>query len=188
MQIPAGMTENQIVEIIEEVVSKLSPKLVFGFHSLEDIQQEGRMIALHALEKFDASKITVENAGKGLERFLRVHVNRRLRTYRRDNLGRSEKPVNPDRITAWEERNRIRRNIMSPIDIHNLTYDLPVQIDIVEEVHYTHLIDLIKRELPVELRTDFLRMCDGIRISKPRQMKVREAIAEIIKDGVYEEN
>lgn len=182
-----GLSEDQVLEIIEEVVSKLSNKLPFSIYDMEDIKQEGRILAMEGLNKFDEERFTVEEMYKGVECFLRVHVNKRIRNHRRDNLGRTEKPVNPARIEAWEKRNQIRHNIMYPVDIHDLTNDIPLRNDVVEEANYSQLIELINKELSPDLRTDFLRMCDGVRIPKGRQIKVREAIAEIIKEGIPDE-
>jgi hypothetical protein len=188
------MTEESVLMVVEEIVTKLSPKLTFGFYDIEDIQQEGRIRAMTTgLATFDDTRFTDAEMAKALERFLRIHVTTRMKNFRRDNVGRSEKPVNPDKVEGWEKRNRVRRNIMRPACIHEIAHEILLQADqagVVEEVHHSHLMDLINRELPVELRTDFLRMCDGVRIPKPRQTKVREAIAEIIKLGeelTYEE-
>jgi hypothetical protein len=157
---------------------------------MEDIQQEGRIRAMTTgLETFDDTRFTDAEMAKALERFLRIHVTTRMKNFMRDNMGRSEKPINPDRVENWEKVNKRRRNIMRPASIHEITYEFPLQTNAVEEIHHTHLMDLINKNLPIELRTDFLRMCDGVRIPKPRQSKVREAIAEIIQldEGLEDE-
>lgn len=182
MKLPRSLTEPQVLEVIEEIVTKLSQKLTFGFYDMEDIQQEGRIRAMTTgLETFDDTRFTDKEMAKALERFLRIHVTTRMKNFMRDNMGRSEKPINPDRVENWERVNKRRRNIMRPASIHEITHEFPLQTSAVEEIHHTHLMDLINKNLPIELRTDFLRMCDGVRIPKPRQSKVREAIAEIIQ-------
>lgn len=196
MKLPRGLSEAKVLAVIDDVVSKLSPKLAFGFYSLEDIQQEAWIIAAtKGLDKFDDTMFedaTPDEMAKALERFLRVHVNNRMKNFKRDNIGRSEKPVNPDKVAAWEKRNALRRNIMRPISIHELatnydTHNLPLPTvsdstdGVIEEIHHSHLMDLINKGLPIELRNDFLRMCDGVRLPKPRQAKVREAIGDILK-------
>jgi hypothetical protein len=180
MIIPPGLTENDVLEVIDDIAAKLSPKLAFGIHTMEDIRQEGRILALRGLEKFNHTLFTAEGMKQGLENFLRVHVNKRIRNHKRDNLGRTEKPVNPARIAAWEQRNKIRHNLMNPLDISEISYDIFLRDDVVEDAHYSQLIELIKRELSPELRSDFLRMCDGVRIPKGRQSKVRAALIEIM--------
>lgn len=193
MKIPRSLTERQVLEVIEEIVTKLSPKLKFGFYDMEDIQQEGRIRAMTTgLETFDDTRFTDAEMVKALERFLRIHVTTRMKNFMRDNMGRSEKPINPDRVENWEKVNKRRRNIMRPASIHEISHEFhgfPLQTSAVEEIHHTHLMDLINKNLPIELRTDFLRMCDGVRIPKPRQSKVREAIAEIIQldEGLEDE-
>lgn len=193
MKIPRSLTERQVLEVIEEIVTKLSPKLKFGFYDMEDIQQEGRIRAMTTgLETFDDTRFTDAEMAKALERFLRIHVTTRMKNFMRDNMGRSEKPINPDRVENWEKVNKRRRNIMRPASIHEISHEFhgfPLQTSAVEEIHHTHLMDLINKNLPIELRTDFLRMCDGVRIPKPRQSKVREAIAEIIQldEGLEDE-
>lgn len=191
MKIPRSMTKEQVLEVIEEVATKLSHKLIFGSHEIEDIQQEGRIRAMTTgLDTFDESRFTDAQMPKALERFLRVHVTTRMKNFKRDNVGRSEKPVNPDKVEKWERTNQTRRNIMRPTSIHEITHELPLltkNSGVVEEIHHSHLMDLINKKLPVDLRTDFLRMCDGVKIPKPRQTKVREAIADIIQLGDLED-
>lgn len=182
MKLPRSLTETQVLEVVEEIVTKLSKKLTFGFYDIEDIQQEGRMRALTTgLETFDDTRFTDAEMAKALERFLRIHVTTRMKNFMRDNMGRSEKPINPDRVENWERVNKRRRNIMRPASIHEISHEFPLLTSAVEEIHHTHLMELINKNLPVDLRTDFLRMCDGVRVPKPRQSKVREAIAEIIQ-------
>lgn len=186
MRIPEGLTEEEVLKIIEKVVGALSQrKLVFGSYTLEDIQQEGRIIAITTgLEKFDMARAVIPgDVGKALEKFLRIHVISRLKNFRRDNSGRSERPVDIEKIEQWEERNRIRHNLIRPIDLHAVANEVSDKNDLVEDIHYRSMVDLIRDRLPVELRTDFLRMCDGLRLPKPRQTKVREAIAEILNEG-----
>lgn len=190
MKLPRSLTEAQVLEVVEEIVTKLSQKLVFGFYDMEDIQQEGRVRALTTgLETFDDSRFTDAEMVKALERFLRIHVTTRMKNFKRDNMGRSEKPVNPDRVENWEKVNKRRRNIMRPASIHEITHEFPLQTSVAEDIHHSHLMELINKNLPIDLRTDFLRMCDGVRIPKPRQSKVREAIAEIIQlnEGLSDE-
>lgn len=185
MKIPRSLTEAQVLGVIEEIVTKLSKKLTFGFYDIEDIQQEGRIRAMTTgLDTFDDERFTDEEMAKALERFLRIHVTTRMKNFMRDNMGRSEKPINPDRVENWERINGRRRNIMRPVSIHEISHEFPlptVSTTVTEEIHHSHLMDIINKKLPIELRTDFLRMCDGVRVPKPRQSKVREAIAEIIQ-------
>lgn len=189
MKIPDGMTEAEVVVIIDKVVTKLSRKLTFGYSDMEDLQQDGRLFAWEGLARFNAYHEGIKglSLANALEHFLRVHVVNRLKNVKRKHMGRIEKPKNPLKIPAWEQRNKRKKNIMEPDDIENFSYELFLRKDPHEQVYYNEMMERINLKLPVELRSDFLRMRDGLRIPTQRQNRVREAIAEIL--GIsYEKN
>lgn len=181
MKIPDGITEQKVNQIIAKVIRQLSPRLVYGSNTIEDIQQEGWLFAIDGLEHFQRGYAKEDDVAQALENFLRVHIPNRLKNERRKHVGRVEKPANPAKLEAWEKKVAARHNLMYPADIHSLQYDIPLLTDVVEDVHYRQMVELIKEKLAVDLRSDFLRMCDGVKIPKPRQLKVRQAVAVILK-------
>ena len=51
VQIPKGMTEEEVLSIIESVVNVLAFNFKFGYFDLDDMKQQGRMYALEALPR-----------------------------------------------------------------------------------------------------------------------------------------
>src|SRR3990172_4720235 len=52
-KIPKGMTEKEVLNVIEEVISSLAYKFKFGYHSIEDMKQQARLYAWEGLDKFE---------------------------------------------------------------------------------------------------------------------------------------
>ena len=46
MRIPKGMTEEEVLDVIEEVASKLVYKFKFGYHEVEDMKQQAVLEAI----------------------------------------------------------------------------------------------------------------------------------------------
>lgn len=178
--LPPGISEEKFISIVNDIVSKLSRKLLLVSHDMSDIRQQGWVLALEGVAKFDPNTQPDKPLEQALENFLRVHVINRLKSYRRDRLGSSEKPTSPKSLLSWERRMQARRNILYPVDVYSLKQEIYFHDATIEDTHYRDLTQLIQQKLPVALRNDFLRMCDGVRIPKSRQTKVRAAIASII--------
>ena len=53
MVIPRGMTEEQVVQIIDGITNRLAGKFKFGYHDLDDMKQQARLFAWEGLENYD---------------------------------------------------------------------------------------------------------------------------------------
>ena len=51
--IPPHMTEQQVVQIINNIANRLASKFKFGYHELEDMRQQARLFAWEGLENYD---------------------------------------------------------------------------------------------------------------------------------------
>jgi hypothetical protein len=188
--------EAEITRVIMEVARNLSRKAKFGYHTRLDMAQQG---AIFALEVLDSGHYDVN---RPLEGFLYIHVRNRLANYKRDNYVRSERPCqccdpfNPplapcDKWTAWNNRNLCKQNLMRPLDVYSVADEnernMRVNSDVEEEASINELVALIDQELPVELRSDYLKMKTGVTIPKGRRIRVRTAIMEIMKSNGDEE-
>ena len=98
MKIPKGMTEQEVIETITKVVDRQAAKFRFGYYEIEDMRQEAFIIAMDALDRYDEKR--------PLENFLAVHVNNRLKNFKRDNFYRMD-----------NEKHESKKLIMDPIDI-----------------------------------------------------------------------
>lgn len=202
MKIPPGMTEDEVVTVIYRVVNTLAKKFRFGYHTSDDLRQEGARFAIEAMNngKYDTTR--------PLENFLYTHIRNRLINYKRDNYIRNEPPCktciffDPKRkkstnqcaafedkdeckkLTDWKARNATKQSIMRPLDT-SVVSDHSMQEDSTsfESASFSEIKDRIDELLPADLRTDYLRMLDHITIPKSRRERVRQVIMEILKDS-----
>ena len=101
MEIPSGMSSDEVTSIILKVTQKLAPKYIFASYDVEDIEQEAFIIVLDALSRYDSDKT--------LENFLYTHINNRLKNFKRDNNYRQ------NHRPSQQIQNR-KRNILKQID------------------------------------------------------------------------
>lgn len=200
MKIPDGMNEAEVIEIIDKAISGLCYKFRFGYFEKEDLEQEGWVFAIDALERYDGKR--------PLANFLRVHIRNRFISLKRDKFHRYDPPcitcpfydpeckkstnkcaefVNKDdcdKWEAWKKRNAAKSGLMKPIDINGVEQDLEVEAEFLNSLNLAAIHKKINSKLPIELRGDFLRMLDGVYIPKQRKDKVRDYIKEM---GVLDE-
>lgn len=208
MRIPEGMTEDEVMIVIDRVVNRFVRKFPFGCYDRNDIRQQARMIAVDGMDRYDASR--------PLENFLQVHINFRLINFKRNNFERPNKPCigckhyDPKELktksqclafedkmecklwNSWVTRNTAKRNLMRPIDLSEVVIDSHEQFVSDNNKPDDYLIrdelkNLIDRLLPMELREDYLKMIGGMKLSKNKQMVVRNAITTILRQERYGE-
>lgn len=160
------MTEEQVLEIITRVAARLSPKYVFGYFGREDIEQEAILMGYDALTRWDGVR--------PLENFVYTHINNRLKTFKRDNYYR----LNAGSAEAIQQA---KKNIMDPISIDSVNV-----LKLVPEDEYAEARAYIDDFLPVQYRKDYLRLCCGVKISKPVKLKVLSVLSSLLKE--YHEN
>lgn len=185
---PSNYTEEEILQIIDKVVSRLAPKFKFGYHSLEDMKQEGRLLALRGLEKYDGVR--------SLENFLWTHVRNRLYNFKRNNFERPDRPClscpfyDPDLRSEckkyedtsecslyynWKKRNTTKKNLMTSASV-----DITFEYEGDTRAEETEVQKLIEQHLPVEHREDYLRLKNNLKLPKVRKQKILEVIRNII--------
>ena len=198
------------MKIIDKIVNSIARKFRFAYYSEDDLKQEGRILALEALNggKYDPTR--------PLENFLYSHVRNRLGNFKRDNYIRHEPPckvcpfydpknlksaannkcaafVNKndcDKWDAWEKRNAAKKSVIEPIYFSVAEKDQPYDVpssseDIVDDIAFREILQIINEKLPVDLRADYLRLRQKDqhnKVSKQKTEKVREAVRQIIKE------
>jgi len=206
MRIPDGMTEQEVMVIIDKVAAGLAPKFKFGYHDIDDIKQEARLIAWKGLDKYDSTR--------PLENFLWIHVRNRLINYKRDNYERLDKPCldcpfydqhclkstsqcsefndkhNCELYVTWFNRNSAKKNLMNPIELGAIDDSTEshlhlTEIEPNEEMAGDELIKLIDKDLSLDLRPYYLRMRAGEKVQKKHQTLVRAAIVDILEKNGY---
>ena len=196
MKIPKGMTEDEVLEIIDNVAQRLAYKFKFGYHDLDDMKQQARFFALQVLPKYDNKR--------PLENFLWSCVHNKLFNYKRDNFERPGYPCQTCPFDAWKEdtdecmkygdkleckyysvwykRNTSKRNVMHPIDLGNVQdeheQNMKTEFDVLEYLDAKELNEKIEKELPVDMRMDYIKLQNGVNINKNR----RNTLMKIIKD------
>lgn len=199
-----GYTEQEVLTIIEKVVTVLAPNFTFGHYDVSDIKQEGTIMALEAIDKdkYDSSR--------PLENFLYTHVKNRLINLKRNKFARHEPPCSscpffdPDnklslcknQCSAYEDkmecsrweiyitRNIAKRNLQEPMDIGDVDDEyednMKYQADPINTVVDSEFFKKIDGRLDPSLRSDFMKLMAGVTIPKKKREKVRQAIEEIL--------
>lgn len=191
MKIPDGYTEEQVVQIIEKISSRLANKFKFGYHQLDDMKQQAALFAWEGLDNYDGVR--------PLENFLWVHVHNRLYNFKRNNFSRLDKPCLSCPLNAfvnskctmyqelndceyyakWSARNEIKKNLMS-------TKESQEVIDIREnqsnEVDIKEIFNLIDKNIPLNMREDWIRYTNKLKLSKTKRIHLTKLIITILKE------
>jgi len=189
MVIPKGLTEAQVLESIETVVTLLAPSFVFGYHDLEDMKQQGREWAINLLNKgtYDSSR--------PLNGYLYTSLFRLYINFQRDHLFRNEPPcrdchkgnfcsekfpgVPCKSHTNWIRRNSAKSSLMRPNGLDTAP-EKAEPMDVVDEIEKREAEHLIDVHLPFELREDYLRMKAGVSVSKVQREIVLDEVRRIL--------
>ena len=179
MKIPKGRPEKEVLEIINKVASRYAHKFRFGYFEADDIRQEAVIIAMEALERYEE--------GRPLENFLAVHVKNRLNNFKRDKYYRQSKVDS----NTQEKHNNSKKFLMEPLDISNIRDEkednMRVEDDFVIDFEQQEVLRIIDQNLDVSLRSDYLRIKDGVYVPKPRRKQIYEEIDMILRENGYEE-
>lgn len=189
-----GIDEQEFLNAIDNISSKLAYKFRFGYHSFEDMKQQATIFALEALDKYDKSR--------PLENFLWTHIRNRLFNYKRDNYQRPDKPCNScpffdpnkqnsfsectkytdknscDLYSVWFARNNAKKNIMNTVNID----DLPLQSSTTNgpDLSSKEIIKILDEKIPQKYREIYLKLKHGSKISKKDSLELYEVIKEIL--------
>ena len=180
MRVPKGMTESEVLDVINKICDRYAYKFQFGYFEPDDIRQEAFIIALDALERYEE--------GRPLENFLAVHVKNRLNNFKRDKYYRQNKKKDDDRQA---QLNNSKKFLMEQLDISNIRDEnernLRDDNDFVDLIANSELLSLIDEKLDVTYRSDYLRMRDGAYVPKPRREEITQEINRILGETGFEE-
>lgn len=188
MKIPQGMTEKQVLDIIDTVSNKLYNKFKFGYHEVSDLKQQSALFAIEGLENYDGIR--------PLENFLYVHIHNRLFNFKRNNYERPDRPclkcpffnLNKENqcdgysdkfecepFSVWFYRNTAKKNLMKSVNSedfgeYNCKYDE-------NNSEIKEIFEIIDNNLDVKYRADYIKLKNDIKIPK----KKRDELAIVIK-------
>ena len=190
------MTEQQVIQIINNIANRLAGKFKFGYHDIEDMKQQARLFAWEGLENYDGVR--------PLENFLWTHVRNRLYNIKSNNFGRPDKPCDScpffdktfsnakgygckayddheecDLYAGWLSRNTAKRNIMNTAQIDLEVKGSDNMTDLIDQKNIFNLID---KSIPVKYREDWLRFTNNLKLPKVRKELITELVLEILKD------
>ena len=171
MKIPKGMNETEVIETILKISKKLAHKYTFASYEVEDIEQEAFLIGIAGLDKYDQVR--------PLDNFMYVHINNRLKTFKRDNYYRLEHG-------AAEKIQKTKKDILEPLDIQEL-YHIATGDTISEDAELSELLQIIDDNLPSNMRSDYLKLKNNAPLSKSRKSKVVAFIQSIVAESENEE-
>ena len=170
MKTPRGMTERQVIDQIETVCNRISPRYTFYGYTVDDIKQEAFIICMEALNRYDEER--------PLENFLSVNLSNRLKNFVRDH--HFIKNDNGDRVKVLNPAQLEYENTIMGDDGKSLTsYD---------SLETKTMVEAINEHLPASIRMDYLRMINDVYITKQRRDEVLEVVEDILKEhGFYYE-
>lgn len=163
MKIPKNLTEQEVVNTIQLIINRIAPKYSFYGYDVDDIKQEAFIICCDALNRYDENR--------PLENFLAVNLSNRLKNFVRDN--------------NFTKSCESKKNVLSP---KSLVFEDLVCDKYDESFHErSELFKIIDENLPVHMRSDYLKMKNGIYVSKRKRLEIIDEIRTILKDIEYEE-
>lgn len=166
MLIPQGMTEEEVMGTIELVIGRMAARYKFYGFEVEDIEQEAFILCMDALTRY--------NPKMPLENFLASHLSKRLKNLIRDN-----------HFNSGDSENK--KNIKMPGQLSNEGDMYYYESFTMENLDIQELTDIIDRELPYEYRENYLKMINGVSISKKDQEEIITILRAIAEENGYEQ-
>lgn len=174
------LTEEE-VDTLYRVAKIVAPKFRFGYLDIEDIIQEGVLFALQAIEdgKWDESR--------PLEPFARTLMHNELFNYKRNNFCRIEPPClccGPDSVepcpkyAKWRQRNFAKMGLAQTNSSEHETESNSSPAE--ETAVSVEMFALIDSIIPADLRADYLRLRNGVSVTKSRRDKIRELVGGVL--------
>ena len=191
MKIPNNYSEQEVIDIIDNIANRLCYKFKFGYHTADDMKQEARVFAWQGLEKYDGER--------PLENFLWTHVRNRLYNFKRNNYSRLEKPCDTCEFfinkqcakydkqehcslyKGWLDRNNAKKSLMHSVSVE---YDQKQEESNSFSTLFTReIMELIDVELHVSYREDWIRFINNLKLGKNRKKILIAAIFDVLKEN-----
>jgi hypothetical protein len=193
--LPNNVSEEEFLQVLENISNRLANKFKFAYHNTEDMKQQAAIFALEGLENYDRSR--------PLENFLWTHVRNRLFNFKRNNYQRPDKPcyscpffdaayknstnqcekyVNKNDCELyknWTDRNEAKKNIIQPGSIGESNHLAPSNTDSVEN---KELIDFLDTFVQLEYRENYLKLKHGIKLNKSDLKKLQSHIQNLMEN------
>jgi len=197
MKPPKGLTEEEVLQIIEKAVAYLAPSFKFGYFDVDDMKQEGTIFCIEALPSFNFKKSTQEDIKDALLTFLKTHVRWRFLNMRRKSLTRLEPPLcdcelckedshnrlDCKKYSNWIQRNMAKRSLMEPFDVDGIyTTDASFVSNFDENLLSTDIINILNQHIPASIRGDYRRFIDGVKLPKNKRDHLVASMKKILSE------
>lgn len=189
------MSEEEVLDVIFRISKRLAGKFRFGYHGINDMQQQAALFAWEGLDNYDGIR--------PLENFLWTHVRNRLYNEKRNKYERPDKPCHHcplfeleqcnkyddimecELYNGWYTRNTAKKNLMSTIDLDSVhdEHENNMRQNDPESLDQKEIMKLIERELPVEFREDFIRLKMSLRLRKQKKERLMLVISQILEEN-----
>lgn len=170
MNIPKGMTEQEVIDIITLVCDRISPRYTFYGYTVSDIKQESFIICMEALNRYEE--------GRPLENFLSVNLSNRLKNFVRDN-----------HFLTSSDEDRVKVMKPAQLDYEDTIIDEHEKYSIsYNDIENKDIVDLVNKYLPAQVRMDYLKIINDVYVTKQRREEIIDMISEILEEHGYHEN
>jgi RNA polymerase sigma factor (sigma-70 family) len=176
---------NETTEIIQRILNGLAYKYTCDIYDVDDIKQEGFLIAVKILESYDPSFGAMEN-------FLRKSLSNRLKNFRRNKDARLHRACtncekfneNCPNCIQRHQGQEVKKNLLNPIDIYSINDNQATvyEGDLVDTLEMVELIDFVNKNLPVEYRQDYLKIKEGLYVPKARKEEIEKLVTKIMSE------
>lgn len=197
----SGYTNEEVVKIIDRIVKRLAGRFKFGYHQIQDMEQQARLIAWTGIDNYDGIR--------PLENYLWVHVRNRLFNFKRDNFCRPGSPCtdcflhnsSSQKCNKYEDKQECvlyaRQQHKNTTKL-NLTY--PIELSCVDDYNEDNMYScqstektvlnnelrtILNRYIPVEWRHSYLRLLYNCTISSQHKYQLYKLVREIINKYYY---
>ena len=167
MQIPKGMTEQQVIDQIQKVCDRIAPKYTFYGYTVEDIKQESFIICIEALKRYDQKR--------PLENFLSVNLSNRLKNFVRDNHFVGNDNESRQKVYQPAQLDH-ENNIIDEENKFSTSYDKLQTKDMAQK---------IDKFMPADMRLDYLKMINDVYVTKQRREEILSIINSILAEYGY---
>jgi len=195
-----NLSEEEVVATIDKIAKRLAGRFKFGYHEIQDIEQQARLLAWEGMAKYDGIR--------PLENYLWVHVRNRLFNFKRDNFFRPYGPCEKCKLYSknkcveyddkekcelyqqWKAKNITKINLIYPIEFSCVDdqNENNMSDDILTEncVSNNELQSVLNRYMPVEYRHYYLRLIYGYHVAPQYKIPLLSLIQEILQKHYFQ--
>lgn len=184
--------EARFLIAVENIGKQLIKKFKFGYHEVEDMKQQIMVLAIEGLKKYDKSR--------PLENFLWTHVHHRLFNFKRNQYQRPNPPCltcplfkkdtkecskyrnkdDCDLFRNWSKINNAKKNLMNLQIMEDQTSYIDQKENLEDEAEKNEISRICNEHLTGEMRTLYLKVKSGIKISKSDNLKLADTIRKLL--------